>query len=50
MNENPDIKFKDDGRLKILIIVGTRPEIIRLSEVIKKCRRHFESRCARPYF
>lgn len=37
-----DIGFKDDGRLKLLIIVGTRPEIIRLSEVIKKCRRHFD--------
>lgn len=36
------IEFKDDGRLKLLIIVGTRPEIIRLSEVIKKCRRHFD--------
>lgn len=36
------IGFKDDGRLKLLIIVGTRPEIIRLSEVIKKCRRHFD--------
>lgn len=34
--------FADDGRLKLLIIVGTRPEIIRLSEVIKKCRRHFD--------
>ena len=34
--------FKNDGRLKLLIIVGTRPEIIRLSEVIKKCRRHFD--------
>jgi len=29
--------FKNDGRLKLLIIVGTRPEIIRLAEVIKKC-------------
>ena len=37
-----DICFTDDGRLKLLIIVGTRPEIIRLSEVIKKCRRHFD--------
>ena len=37
-----DIAFKDDGRLKLLIIVGTRPEIIRLSEVIKLCRRHFD--------
>ena len=36
-------KFKDDGRLKLLIIVGTRPEIIRLSEVIKKCRKHFDT-------
>lgn len=34
--------FNDDGRLKLLIIVGTRPEVIRLSEVIKKCRRHFD--------
>ena len=37
-----DIAFKDDSRLKLLIIVGTRPEIIRLSEVIKLCRRHFD--------
>ena len=37
-----DIRFRDDGRLKLLIIVGTRPEVIRLSEVIKKCRRHFD--------
>lgn len=36
------ISFKGDGRLKLLVIVGTRPEIIRLSEVIKKCRRHFD--------
>ena len=36
-----DIKFKNDGRLKLLIVVGTRPEIIRLSAVIKKCRRYF---------
>lgn len=34
--------FEDNGKLKLLIIVGTRPEIIRLSEVIKKCRRHFD--------
>lgn len=34
--------FQNDGRLKLLIIVGTRPEIIRLSEVIKKCRRYFD--------
>lgn len=37
-----DVSFKGDGRLKLLIIVGTRPEVIRLSEVIKKCRRHFD--------
>ena len=36
------VSFKGDGRLRLLIIVGTRPEIIRLSEVIKKCRRHFD--------
>lgn len=38
----PDVSFADDGRLKLLIIVGTRPEIIRLSEVIKKCRTYFD--------
>ena len=37
-----DVKFKNDGRLKLLIIVGTRPEIIRLAEVIKKCRQYFD--------
>lgn len=37
-----DISFRGDGRLKLLIIVGTRPEIIRLSEVIKKCRHFFD--------
>ncbi len=36
------VKFKNDGRLKLLIIVGTRPEIIRLSAVIKKCRTYFD--------
>ena len=36
------VKFKDDGRLKLLIIVGTRPEIIRLGAVINKCRRYFD--------
>ena len=36
------MSFRGDGRLRLLIIVGTRPEIIRLSEVIKKCRRHFD--------
>ena len=37
-----DIEFKNDGRLKLLIIVGTRPEIIRLSAVITKCRQYFD--------
>lgn len=35
--------WKNDGRIRLLIIVGTRPEIIRLSEVIKKCRRYFDT-------
>ncbi len=38
-----NIKFKDNGKLKLLIIVGTRPEIIRLSAVIKKCRQYFDT-------
>ena len=36
------ISFQNNGRLKLLIIVGTRPEIIRLSETIKKCRQYFD--------
>ena len=35
--------FKDNGKLKLLIIVGTRPEIIRLAEVIKLCRKYFDT-------
>ncbi len=35
-------KFKNNGKLKLLIIVGTRPEIIRLSAVITKCRKYFD--------
>lgn len=35
--------FKNNGKLKLLIIVGTRPEIIRLSAVIKKCRTYFDT-------
>lgn len=42
-HDTNDIRFKDDGKLKLLIIVGTRPEIIRLSEVIKKCRIYFDT-------
>ncbi|MBO4213083.1 MAG: UDP-N-acetyl glucosamine 2-epimerase, partial [Clostridia bacterium] len=37
-----NVKFKDDGRLKLLIIVGTRPEIIRLAAVIDRCRQYFD--------
>ena len=37
-----DVKFQDNGKLKLLIIVGTRPEIIRLSAVINKCRKYFD--------
>ncbi|MBO7187533.1 MAG: UDP-N-acetylglucosamine 2-epimerase (non-hydrolyzing) [Clostridia bacterium] len=37
-----DISFKNNGKLKLLIIVGTRPEIIRLAEVINKCRKYFD--------
>ena len=37
-----DVKFKDNGKLKLLIIVGTRPEIIRLAAVINKCRQYFD--------
>lgn len=38
-----DVRFKDNGKLKLLIIVGTRPEIIRLAAVIKKCRKYFDT-------
>ncbi len=41
MKEN--VSFKNNGKLKLLIIVGTRPEIIRLSAVIKKCRKCFDT-------
>lgn len=37
-----DISFKNNGKLKLLIIVGTRPEIIRLAAVISKCREYFD--------
>ena len=36
-------QFKDNGKLKLLIIVGTRPEIIRLAAVINKCRKYFDT-------
>ena len=38
-----NIKFKENGKLKLLIIVGTRPEIIRLGAVITKCRDYFDT-------
>lgn len=41
--EEKKAQFKNDGRLKLLIIVGTRPEIIRLSAVITKCRKYFDT-------
>ncbi len=37
-----DIQFQNNGKLKLLIIVGTRPEIIRLAAVINKCRKYFD--------
>lgn len=37
-----DVKFKDNGKLKLCIVVGTRPEIIRLAAVINKCRKYFD--------
>ena len=43
MPERSAAQWKNDGRLKLMIIVGTRPEIIRLSEVIRKCRGYFDT-------
>ena len=37
-----DVKFQDNGKLKLLIIVGTRPEIIRLAATVNKCRQYFD--------
>ena len=45
-NKNTDfknVKWKENGKLKLLIIVGTRPEIIRLAAVINKCRTYFDT-------
>lgn len=39
---NENVRFRNNGKLKLLIIVGTRPEIIRLSSTIKKCREYFD--------
>ena len=38
-----NVSFQNNGKLKLLIIVGTRPEIIRLSAVITKCRQYFDT-------
>ena len=38
-----EAKWKDNGKIKLMIIVGTRPEIIRLAAVIKKCRKYFDT-------
>lgn len=37
-----NVKWRENGKLKLLIIVGTRPEIIRLAAVINKCRKYFD--------
>lgn len=42
MSDYKDIKWKENGKLKLLIIVGTRPEIIRLAAVINKTRKYFD--------
>ena len=38
-----DVAFQNNGKLKLLIIVGTRPEIIRLAATINKCRKYFDT-------
>ena len=43
MKDYTNVRFAENGKLKLLIIVGTRPEIIRLSAVIDKCRRYFDT-------
>lgn len=43
MNKNNMAKWADNGKLKLLIIAGTRPEIIRLAPAIKKCRQYFDT-------
>ena len=43
MRDFADVKWKDNGKLKLLIIVGTRPEIIRLAAVINKARKYFDT-------
>lgn len=41
-NDYSEVKWQNNGKLKLLIIVGTRPEIIRLSAIINKCRKYFD--------
>ncbi len=41
-NTYDNVCFREDGKLKLLIIVGTRPEVIRLAAVIEKCRKYFD--------
>ena len=38
-----NVSFQNNGKLKVLIIVGTRPEIIRLAPTINKCRNYFDT-------
>ena len=42
MSKYSDVKWKENGKLKLMIIVGTRPEIIRLAAVINKTRKYFD--------
>lgn len=42
IHDYSNVSFKNNGKLKLLIIVGTRPEIIRLAAVINKCREYFD--------
>lgn len=42
MGTYDNVKWKENGKLKLLIIVGTRPEIIRLAAVINKTRKYFD--------
>lgn len=43
MEYNMNTAWKGNGKIKLMIIVGTRPEIIRLAAVIKKCRKYFDT-------
>ena len=43
MSDFSNVKWKENGKLKLLIIVGTRPEIIRLAAVINKSRQYFDT-------